>query len=416
MGFFTDTTICIGCKACEVACKQWNDLPADGGEFRQGGSYDHTGELGADDLAPRALRRARRTGDLEQPRLPTAHGRAHRPRRRPRRLRLVGVHVRRLQALHERRLPGRLPDRRADPHGVRHRRPPARRLQRLRLLHPVVPVRRRSTATTTTAAPPSARSATTGSRTAWSPRARRRARPTRSSSARYDELRRRRRAARRRRCTSAASRAPTSTAPATAETSSPAGSARSSCSPSRPSATGCRPTPTRRSRRTSSRRRWPPSAPGCWRRRAWRPRSSRGEAARVSDERDMTPAPSARRRLAGLRRAHAASGVALHRGDWGDGALVVPLRATTRALRRAEPETVAEAAVRARTGPLGEVGPRDDEGAGVDVGGAALLLVRRDRGRLVVRRAGLRPRRRPPLARASRGSSRSARWPPRRRC
>ena len=29
-GFFTDTTLCIGCKACEVACKQWNQLPADG--------------------------------------------------------------------------------------------------------------------------------------------------------------------------------------------------------------------------------------------------------------------------------------------------------------------------------------------------------------------------------------------------
>ena len=47
MGFFTDTTVCIGCKACEVACKQWNDLPADGSEFRKGGSYDHTGTLGA---------------------------------------------------------------------------------------------------------------------------------------------------------------------------------------------------------------------------------------------------------------------------------------------------------------------------------------------------------------------------------
>jgi formate dehydrogenase iron-sulfur subunit len=47
MGFFTDTTVCIGCKACEVACKQWNDLPADGGEFRKGGSYDNTGQLGA---------------------------------------------------------------------------------------------------------------------------------------------------------------------------------------------------------------------------------------------------------------------------------------------------------------------------------------------------------------------------------
>jgi formate dehydrogenase iron-sulfur subunit len=45
LGFFTDTTVCIGCKACEVACKQWNDLPSDGGELRAGGSYDHTGEL-----------------------------------------------------------------------------------------------------------------------------------------------------------------------------------------------------------------------------------------------------------------------------------------------------------------------------------------------------------------------------------
>jgi len=47
MGFFTDTSVCIGCKACEVACKQWNDLPADGSEFRKGGSYDHTGTLSA---------------------------------------------------------------------------------------------------------------------------------------------------------------------------------------------------------------------------------------------------------------------------------------------------------------------------------------------------------------------------------
>jgi formate dehydrogenase iron-sulfur subunit len=47
VGFFTDTSVCIGCKACEVACKQWNDLPADGGELRAGGSYDSTGSLGA---------------------------------------------------------------------------------------------------------------------------------------------------------------------------------------------------------------------------------------------------------------------------------------------------------------------------------------------------------------------------------
>ena len=27
MGFFTDTSLCIGCKACEVACKEWNQIP-----------------------------------------------------------------------------------------------------------------------------------------------------------------------------------------------------------------------------------------------------------------------------------------------------------------------------------------------------------------------------------------------------
>ncbi len=46
MGFFTDSTLCIGCKACEVACKQWNGLPADGMEW-SGQSYDNTKQLSA---------------------------------------------------------------------------------------------------------------------------------------------------------------------------------------------------------------------------------------------------------------------------------------------------------------------------------------------------------------------------------
>ena len=46
-GFFTDTSVCIGCKACEVACKEWNDVPEDGLTFT-GNSYDNTGDLGAD--------------------------------------------------------------------------------------------------------------------------------------------------------------------------------------------------------------------------------------------------------------------------------------------------------------------------------------------------------------------------------
>src|SRR5213596_1656300 len=43
MGFFTDTTLCIGCKACEVACKEWNQLPGHAPEFGDG--YDNTTQL-----------------------------------------------------------------------------------------------------------------------------------------------------------------------------------------------------------------------------------------------------------------------------------------------------------------------------------------------------------------------------------
>jgi formate dehydrogenase iron-sulfur subunit len=46
VGFFTDTSVCIGCKACEVACKEWNLIPQDGQEWT-GQSYDNTGELSA---------------------------------------------------------------------------------------------------------------------------------------------------------------------------------------------------------------------------------------------------------------------------------------------------------------------------------------------------------------------------------
>jgi formate dehydrogenase iron-sulfur subunit len=46
MGFFTDTTVCIGCKACEVACKEWNAIPPTEMALT-GNSYDNTGSLGA---------------------------------------------------------------------------------------------------------------------------------------------------------------------------------------------------------------------------------------------------------------------------------------------------------------------------------------------------------------------------------
>src|SRR2546421_9927203 len=46
VGFFTDTSVCIGCKACEVACKEWNLVPEDGLVWT-GESYDNTSALGA---------------------------------------------------------------------------------------------------------------------------------------------------------------------------------------------------------------------------------------------------------------------------------------------------------------------------------------------------------------------------------
>src|SRR5437868_5227666 len=45
-GFFTDTSLCIGCKACEVACKEWNVIPADSIGLT-GYSYDNTAQLSA---------------------------------------------------------------------------------------------------------------------------------------------------------------------------------------------------------------------------------------------------------------------------------------------------------------------------------------------------------------------------------
>src|SRR4051794_38300165 len=50
VGFYTDTSVCIGCKACQVACHQWNELPAKHADRIElnvltGDSYDNTGSL-----------------------------------------------------------------------------------------------------------------------------------------------------------------------------------------------------------------------------------------------------------------------------------------------------------------------------------------------------------------------------------
>jgi formate dehydrogenase iron-sulfur subunit len=59
MGFFTDTSVCIGCKACEVACKEWNLVPDDGFDLL-GMSFDNTGGLTANSW--------RHVAFIEQPR------------------------------------------------------------------------------------------------------------------------------------------------------------------------------------------------------------------------------------------------------------------------------------------------------------------------------------------------------------
>jgi formate dehydrogenase iron-sulfur subunit len=64
-GFFTDTSICIGCKACEVACKEWNDVP-DHGFDMLGTSYDNSHSLNANQWRHVAfIEQPKRTGDQE---------------------------------------------------------------------------------------------------------------------------------------------------------------------------------------------------------------------------------------------------------------------------------------------------------------------------------------------------------------
>ena len=118
-GFFTDSTLCIGCKACEVACKEWNDVPADGFAWT-GKSYDNTGSLGHSTwrhvkFVERDARRRGRRGTFSSD---------------------VCKHCEHAGCLEA------CPTGVDRPHRVRRRLHPARRLQRLRLLRRHLPVRR----------------------------------------------------------------------------------------------------------------------------------------------------------------------------------------------------------------------------------------------------------------------------------
>ena len=452
MGFFTDTTVCIGCKACEVACKQWNDLPADGVQFGKGGSYDHTGAASA-----------RRRGAT----CASSRSRA-----------------------------SRTPGRGVDADGTRRPRP--------RAMAPASGARRRASTspprsprwTTGSSCPTSASTARTPA--AWTPArpgalirtefetvvlqadvcngcgycipacpfgvvdARPRRRPRRQVHAllrppagrpgagvreglpdRLDPVRALRRArrprapARRRAARARRARTPTSTAPATSPTrSSPAASARSSCSPSRPSATACRLRPTRRSRRTSCRPRAAAygaallaaagAAAAFLSRRAARPAGApvpwhaAGRSAAGSDEpgrRRRGHHPRARhpRRARPTGRAPVPGAtVALQSTGWRDARWSFLFKDDTRyapppagpgGRRAGQPRGCAAARCRARARAVVNA-------PGLDVGDPAVLLARRDGDGLVVRRPCLRSRRRPPLRRRSRAGSRSPSWRP----
>ena len=357
MGFFTDTTVCIGCKACEVACKQWNDLPSDGGTFRKGGSYDSTGSCRATPGATCA------SSSSPTPAAASQRGRDPRPRRHrggerlaDRRrggrggVRQLGLHVRRLQALHERGLPRRVPDGRADPHRVRDRRAAARRLQRLRLLRARVPVRRRRPR-------PRGRPRRQVHALLRPARGRPRARVREGVPDRLDPVRPLRRARRGRRAprrhaarARRRGRLPLRRRRRARASSSPAASARSSCSPRSPSATGCPPRPTRRSRRTSSPPRWPRWAPGCSPRPASPPRS----CGRRRDEPRVPPAVGTPASPAFGERS--GEKVELHIGRWKDGRWSY-LYGDDTAYAREMPdiEAIRAAARDARTGELPDV-------------------------------------------------------------
>ncbi|MFC5138292.1 4Fe-4S dicluster domain-containing protein [Actinomycetospora rhizophila] len=73
MGFFTDTSICIGCKACEVACKEWNAIPPRAGDAAAVGqdftamSMDNSMGLGADTWRHVAFIEQRKPLGIQEP-------------------------------------------------------------------------------------------------------------------------------------------------------------------------------------------------------------------------------------------------------------------------------------------------------------------------------------------------------------
>ena len=409
MGFFTDTTVCIGCKACEVACKQWNDLPADEHARSARGRRTTTRRAERVDVAPRAVRRAARAA--ERGHLPIARRRADGPRRTRSTSSGAGAGLAGSSCptcASTARTPGCLdacptgalirtefdtvvlqPDVcngcgycvPSCPFGVVDRDHDDGRAAKCTLCYDRLQ---------DGLEPACAKSCPTDS-IQFGP---------------YDELVDIAEAARHRAARARDRRARTCTARATTPTSSSrAGSARSSCSPSRPSATACRRRPSRRSRRTSIPATLAAMGAGLLAAAgvaaAFVARRARPEAAALVSG-DAT-ASTTRRGARGERGRRAERGGERGgRGGRADGRRCSsPRRGATRrwsfrwrtaldtstapdaaVRRRARSARGRRGAARAAADGAACVGPMH-QGAGVDVGGPALLLVRRD-GRGVV--------------------------------
>ena len=261
VGFFTDTSICIGCKACEVACKEWNVIPEDGLVWT-GESYDNTSTLGANSWRHVAFveqrkplrtdgevaaldARAAALADVARTSASTARTRRASTSARPARssARSSGPSsCRRTSAT-------------AAATACRRARSACSTSATCRARRATRRSRCRCSARRRTAASGSARSATTGSRAATSRRARRRARRTRSSSASSTSSAsaptRGSRSSRRRAGTA---RSCTAAIPTTAS----AASARSSCCSTSRRSTACR--PIRSSRRSDLPSMWKTTA------------------------------------------------------------------------------------------------------------------------------------------------------------
>ena len=144
--------VCIGCKACEVACKEWNGVPEDGTStaadvLRQHrrARCQHAGATSRSSSSRDRIDQARHPGGPGRPGhaigMRQADGEDQATAAGRRRFRWLMASDVCKHCTHA-GLPGRLPHRRAVPHRVRHRRGAGRRLQRLRLLRPGLPVRR----------------------------------------------------------------------------------------------------------------------------------------------------------------------------------------------------------------------------------------------------------------------------------